>query len=131
MTPALTPAVALDYLHELSADIDAGVILDADGTLLAGPEDLAPAARDLLDAAGDATDVHVTTGDRAVFAAQDGRHAIVLTTGRFALPSLARYDLRMVLADLAGEGKGKGADARARRSAEGEVDGARGGQEAA
>ena len=57
-------------------------------------------ARELLEAAGDAADVHVTTADGAVFAARDERHAIVLACGRFALPSLARYDLRMVLADL-------------------------------
>jgi hypothetical protein len=106
MPPALTPALALDYLRELSADIRAGVVLGADGDLLAGSDELAGPARDLLAAAEDATDVHVTTGDGAVFAARDGRHAIVVACGRFALPSLARYDLRMVLADLAGEGRG-------------------------
>jgi hypothetical protein len=100
MTPALTPARALDYLRELSADIRAGAILGADGALLAGPDALAAPARELLEAADDAIDVHVTTGDGAVFAARDDRHAIVLACGRFALPSLARYDLRMVLADL-------------------------------
>jgi hypothetical protein len=100
MTPALTPALALDYLRELSADIRAGVVLDADGELLAGADELAAPARDLLGAAGDATDVHVTTADGAVFAARDDRHAIVLACGRLALPSLARYDLRVVLGDL-------------------------------
>jgi hypothetical protein len=102
MPPALTPALALDYLRELSADIRAGVVLAADGELLAGEEDLASAARELIAAAGDATDLHVTTADGAVFAARDDRHAIVLASGRLALPSLARYDLRVVLADLAG-----------------------------
>jgi hypothetical protein len=100
MTPALTPAHALDYLRELSADIRAGVVLAADGTLLAGSDELAAPARELLDAAGDAIDVHVTAGDGAVFAARDDHHAIVLACGRLALPSLARYDLRVVLADL-------------------------------
>jgi hypothetical protein len=103
MTPALTPAVALDYLRELSADIRAGVVLAADGELLAGADDLVGPARDLVAAAGDAVDLHVTTADGAVFAARDAHHAIVVACGRFALPSLARYDLRMVLADLAGE----------------------------
>jgi hypothetical protein len=102
MPPALTPALALDYLHELSADIESGVVLGSDGTLLAGSEELAEPARELIDAAGDATDVHVTTADGAVFAARDAQHAIVVACGRFALPSLARYDLRVVLADLAG-----------------------------
>jgi hypothetical protein len=105
MTPALTPALALDYLRELSADIRAGVVLGADGELLAGSADLADAARDLLAAGDDAVDLHVVTADGAVFAARDHRHAIVVTCGRFALPSLARYDLRVVLADLAGDGR--------------------------
>jgi hypothetical protein len=104
MTPALTPALALDYLRELSADIRAGVVLGRDGERLAGDEDLAALAGELLAAAGDAEDVHVTTADGAVFAARDDDHAIVVVCGRLALPSLARYDLRTVLGDL-GEGK--------------------------
>jgi hypothetical protein len=103
MPPALTPARALEYLRELSADIRDGAVLDASGRVLAGGRELAEPARELLAAAADATDVHVTTEDGAVFAARDDHHAIVLACGRFALPSLARYDLRMVLADLSGE----------------------------
>ena len=103
MPPALTPARALEYLRELSADIRAAAVLDASGRVLAGGEAMGEPARELLAAAGDATDVHVTTEDGAVFAARDDHHAIVLACGRFALPSLARYDLRMVLADLSGE----------------------------
>jgi hypothetical protein len=101
--PVLTPPLALDYLRELSADIVAGVVLAPDGALLAGPDALADPARDLLDAAGDvASEVHVTTADGAVYAARSERHAIAVVCGRFALPSLIRYDLRKVLADLAG-----------------------------
>jgi hypothetical protein len=103
MPPALTPAHALEYLRELSADIRDAAVLDSGGRLLAGGEALADPARDLLEAAGGATDVHFTTEDGAVFAARDDHHAIVLACGRLALPSLARYDLRMVLADLSGE----------------------------
>jgi hypothetical protein len=110
MPPALTPALALEYLRELSADIRDGVVLAADGELLAGSDELAAPARDLLAAADGAGDVHVCTADGAVFAARDERHAIVVACGRFALPSLARYDLRMVLADLAGEGRGVDGD---------------------
>jgi hypothetical protein len=90
MSTALTPARALEYLRELSVDIRAGVVLSTDGALLAGPEALAAPARELLAAAGDAVDVHVATGDGAVFAARDERHAIALACSRFALPSLAR-----------------------------------------
>jgi hypothetical protein len=103
MPPALTPARALEYLRELSADIRDGAVLDAEGRMLAGGEELASPARDLMAAAGDATDIHVSTDDGAVFAARDDHHAIILACGRLALPSLARYDLRMVLADLSGE----------------------------
>jgi hypothetical protein len=100
--PTLTPPLALDYLRELSADIRSGVVLDPGGTLLAGPQELADAARDLLKAAGDALEIQVSTADGAVFAARSERHALVVVCGRFALPSLIRYDLRLVLADLAG-----------------------------
>ena len=100
--PTLTPALALDYLRELSADIRTGVVLDPGGTLLAGPEHLSEAARDLLAGAPEAEEVHVSTADGAVFAARSERHALVVVCGRLALPSLIRYDLRVVLADLAG-----------------------------
>jgi hypothetical protein len=101
--PTLTPPLALDYLRELSADIVAGVVLDGDGSLLAGPDDLGAAARDLVAAAGTAEEVHVSTADGAIFAARSDRHALVVVCGRFALPSLIRYDLRLVLADLGGK----------------------------
>src|SRR3954469_10378518 len=104
MTPAptLTPPLALDYLRELSADIVAGVVLDGGGQLLAGPAELGDAARDLLGAAGDAEEVHVSTADGAIFAARSEQHQLVVVCGRLALPSLIRYDLRLVLADLVG-----------------------------
>ncbi len=100
--PALTPPLALDYLRELSADIRAGVVLARDGEHLAGPDALVEPARELLDAAGDASEIHVSTADGAVYAARSDRHAIAVVCGRFALPSLIRYDLRVVLADLGG-----------------------------
>jgi hypothetical protein len=100
--PTLTPQRALDYLRELSADIRAGVVLDPEGALLAGPDDLAEAARDLLNAAKDARELMVTIADGGVYAARSDLHAIAVVTGRLALPSLIRYDLRLVLADLAG-----------------------------
>jgi hypothetical protein len=101
--PTLTPPLALDYLRELSADIVGGAVLDRDGKLLAGREDLGDAARDLMTAAGEAEEVHVSTADGAVFAARSDQHALVVVCGRFALPSLIRYDLRLVLADLGGK----------------------------
>jgi hypothetical protein len=105
MSPAstpLTPALALDYLRELSADVRAGLVFDPSGALLAGPEELAEPARELLAAAGEAREIHVATADGNVFAARSERHTLVVVCGRFALPSLIRYDLRRVLADLGG-----------------------------
>jgi hypothetical protein len=99
--PALTLPLALEYLRELSADIRAGVVLDPAGGLLAGPEELAGPARDLLAAAGDAAEVQVAIADGTVFAARSQLHTVVVVCGRFALPSLIRYDLKLVLSDLA------------------------------
>jgi hypothetical protein len=101
--PTLTPQLALDYLRELSADIRSGVVLDPKGALLAGPDDLAEPARDLFEAAGDARELQVATADGGVYAARSEQHAIAVVCGRLALPSLIRYDLRLVLADLAGD----------------------------
>src|SRR3954452_15698141 len=103
MTDALTPAQALEYLRTLSADIEEAAVLGADGSLLAGPEALAEPARALVAAAPDADDIEVSTATNSVFAARSDRHTLVLVCGRFALPALVRFDLRMVLADLAGE----------------------------
>ena len=102
MTDALTPAQSLEYLRTLSADIEEAAVLAADGTLLAGPDHLGEPARELLAAAPDADELEVSTAEHSVFAARDERHAVVLVCGRFALPALVRFDLRMVLADLAG-----------------------------
>jgi hypothetical protein len=103
MTDALTPDLALEYLRTLSADIEEAAVLAADGSLLAGPDALAEPARALLAAAPEADDLEVATAKGSVFAARGDRHAVVLVTGRYALPALVRFDLRMVLADLAGQ----------------------------
>ena len=103
MTAALTPALALDYVRELSADIRAGVVLDARGELLAGPEALAAPARALLAEAPEAASIEGSTERGAAYAARDSRHAIVVVTGRFALPRLTRHDLRTALSALGGQ----------------------------
>jgi hypothetical protein len=118
MTAALTPALALDYLSELSADIRAAIVLDAGGTPLAlrrsdparhvpgrdaavAARDaaLANAARDLL--AGDPV-VRALTERGGAFGARDDRHAVVVVTGPLALPKLAIHDIRSVLLALGG-----------------------------
>lgn len=111
---ALTPELALRYLDELSTDIRAAVLLDGSGRIAAHSlpgeaeaEELGRLATRLLERAGgaaadgsDVAEVEVSTGDGAVFAVRSARHLIAVVTGRFALSSLMRYDLRNVLSDL-------------------------------
>lgn len=112
--PALTPALALDYLAELSTDIRAGVLLDADDNLAAawgGDEERGARVRelaiDLLErvdaAAGDGDpprQVETWTLSGAVYCVRDRGWTIAVVTGRYALSSLMFYDLRKVLEDL-------------------------------
>jgi hypothetical protein len=102
MTPgaALTPELAVDYLRELSADINAVAVLTAAGEPLAGSPEVAAAARKLLAAAPEAAEIEVATGGGAVHAARSAEHAVVAVCGRFALPALIRYDLKVVLGEL-------------------------------
>ena len=119
MTAALTPALALDYLSELSADIRAAIVLDAGGMPLAlrrgevardvaraggevargGDAALAAAARELVAAA---PAVRALTERGGAFGARDDRHAVVVVTGPLALPQLAIHDIRSVLLALGG-----------------------------
>jgi hypothetical protein len=105
--PALTPELAVDYLRELSTDIDAVAVLTAEGEPLAGEPELAKAAQALLAAAPDAAEIEVATEGGAVHAARSAEHAVVAVCGRFALPALIRYDLKVVLGDLAASDDGR------------------------
>ena len=110
----MTPALALDYLAELSTDIRAGVLLDAGGSLAAswqGDEERGERVRDLVadllqrvDATagdGDApAQVEVSTLAGGVFCVRDADWTIAVVTGRYALASLMFFDLRKVLEDL-------------------------------
>jgi hypothetical protein len=102
MPPALTPALALEYVHELSADVRAAVVLDAAGGLLAGPEALAAPARALLEASGDASELEDGSADGVVCAVRTATHAAVAVCGRFAIGGVVRQDLRAALAALEG-----------------------------
>ena len=110
MPPALTPALAVDYVHELSADVDAVVVLGADGQLEAGPEPLAADARALLAADG-AAELEVVTPGGVVCAVRSPGHAAVAVCGRFAIPGVVREDLRAALAALHGRAPGDAGDA--------------------
>ena len=102
MPPALTPALALDYVRELSADVRAGVILGPAGEILAGPPALAGAARALVAAAAGADEVEAVRPDGVVCLVRAGGRAAVAVCGRFALPGVVRQDLRVALAALGG-----------------------------
>jgi hypothetical protein len=102
MPPALTPALALEYVRELSADVRAGVVLDAGGAVLAGPPSMADPARELLSAGGDAAELEAATADGVVCAVRTGGHAAVAVCGRFAIAGVVRQDLRTALAALEG-----------------------------
>jgi hypothetical protein len=103
---ALTPALALDYVHELSADVRVGVVLGAAGELLAGPERLAAPARALLHAGGDAAELEAGTAEGVVCAVRSPAHAAVAVCGRFAIAGIVREDLRAALAALEGRAPG-------------------------
>src|SRR4051812_39365687 len=94
MTAALTPALALAYLSELSADIRAAIVLDAGGEALAGDREIARAARALL---AEAPLVRALTERGGVFGARDDRHGVVVATGPLALPNVVVHDLHSVL----------------------------------
>jgi hypothetical protein len=106
MTTPLTPALALEYVRELSADVIAAAVLDDSGALLAGAEPLAEPARALFEWAATAETggalIEGATDAGAVFAARAPSHAVVVVTGPFALPRLARHDARTALAAVSG-----------------------------
>jgi hypothetical protein len=100
--PALTPALALDYVRELSADVREAIVVGPGGELLAGPPELAGPAQALLEAMGDAGEVESVSPEGVVCAVRRQGRAGVAVCGRFALPGVVREDLRVALAALAG-----------------------------
>jgi hypothetical protein len=96
MTASLTPALALAYLHELSVDVRAAVVLDAAGDPLAGDVDLVGQARELLACA---TSMSASAGSLLVARAPDGG-AIAVLAGDFVLMPLLEHDLATTAAAL-------------------------------
>jgi predicted regulator of Ras-like GTPase activity (Roadblock/LC7/MglB family) len=110
---ALTPALALDYLDELSTDIEAAVVLDREGRIAAATgddderkESMRELVVTLLDRAADAAptagvdQLEVTTAEGSVFAVRGGEWTVGVVAGRRPLSSLMFYDLRNVVSDL-------------------------------
>ena len=102
--PALTPALALAYVRELSADVRAVLLLGSDGELVAGPEQLRADAVALLAAAGTAAELEAVTSGAVVCAVRSGERSMVAVCGRFAIPAVVRIDLRAALAAVEGRG---------------------------
>jgi hypothetical protein len=92
-THALEPELAVAYVHELSADVQAVVILDAAGNRLAGPEALAAPARTLA-AHGDAI---LTTAQGTVWIATTDDCTLVAVAGPGAPPGPTFLDAKAAL----------------------------------
>jgi predicted regulator of Ras-like GTPase activity (Roadblock/LC7/MglB family) len=113
----MEPAQALAELRELSSQITAAVVLDADGNVLASsPEGdgsgstLASAALELVAAAGglgagaeDVTRVEVELDEGAVFVVREGERTVAATTGPDPTSGLVVYDLRTCAQSLRGD----------------------------
>ena len=102
MDATLTPALALDYLRELSTDLRAGAVLDAAGNRLAGSPDMATAVGRLAVACRDAEAVEVGAEDGCACLLTSARHMLGVVVGRFALAGLLFHDMTVVLALLEG-----------------------------
>jgi len=102
-TARLAPALALAYLRELSAGVDAAVVLDAAGGALAGDAALAGPARRLL--AGAAPDAPLARerlrgGGWLLVARAAGDLAVAMRAAPEALVGLLEHDLQAVASDL-------------------------------
>jgi hypothetical protein len=95
----LTPHLALAYLRELSTDIRGAVVLDQEGMVVAGDEELGEPARRLIGAI-EAKAVEVRLGGPFIFGVRGTRFSLAVVATRFALSSLMLYDLRKTLEDL-------------------------------
>ena len=101
-------AQALGELLELSSQITAAIVLDADGAVLASSTGdaaasaaLAASTADLIAAAGDlgtdardVTRVEVELDEGAIFVVREGGHTVAATTGAGPTSGLVVYDLR-------------------------------------
>ena len=112
-TPALTPALALDYLDELSTDIESVVVLDRAGKVAAATaedderrERMRELVVAMLDRAAEtvpgADQLEVQMAEGSVFAVRGSDWTVAVVAGRKPLASLMFYDLRNVVSDLGG-----------------------------
>jgi predicted regulator of Ras-like GTPase activity (Roadblock/LC7/MglB family) len=114
-------AQALSDLTEVSSQINAALVLDADGSTMASTldgtqaEELSRAAQELLaavrGAAGDGekelAQLEVATTGGSVFVVRDQERTIAATTGPEPTVGLVFYDLKSCLRSIAAEEKPK------------------------
>jgi predicted regulator of Ras-like GTPase activity (Roadblock/LC7/MglB family) len=112
-------AQALSDLTEISSQIEAAIVLDAEGSTLASTLDesrsaeLAVAAQELVAAvaraSGDGgrqlTQLEVSTAEGSVFVVRDGERTIAAVTGAEPTVGLVFYDLKSCLRSVAAEAK--------------------------
>ena len=104
MTAALTPELAIAYVHELSADVRAVIVLDAQGRRLAGPGAAEGAANTVIAALGDAGRAAVRVPEGVVVAARTDTHALVAVSGPLALEGPTQLDAVAAVAAMGAGG---------------------------
>ena len=115
MDAAPATATALADLMEISSQVEAAVVLDADGSILgstladeAAAERLARAGRELLEetatgiphAGGAVTQIEASLREGSLFVARDGLRTIVGRTTPHPTSGLVLYDLKTCLRAL-------------------------------
>ncbi|HEY3051148.1 MAG TPA: roadblock/LC7 domain-containing protein [Gaiellaceae bacterium] len=112
------PSAALAELLEISAQIQAAVLFDATGKVVASTlrddraDWVASAARALLEEAakvsdGDITQVEAATADGSLFVVREGESMIAATTSSEPTAGLVFYDLKSCLRRAASKPKPK------------------------
>jgi hypothetical protein len=96
MASTLTPADARAELRALAPQVREALVLTRRGRVLAGPPDLAAAAKDLLRATR-APALEAATERGIVFAARSQRHAAIVLARRGALAGPVLFGVRRVL----------------------------------
>jgi predicted regulator of Ras-like GTPase activity (Roadblock/LC7/MglB family) len=102
------PSAALAELTEISTQVEAAVLFDADGKVVAAtiPEDraerVATSAKALLEQAGqigegELTQVEASTAEGSLFVVKDGSAMIAATTSAEPTAGLVFYDLKSAL----------------------------------
>ena len=102
------PNTALAELTEISTQIEAAVIFDSDGKVVAAtiPEEraaqVASSAKSLLEQAGqigggELTQIEASTADGSLFVVKDGSTLIAASTSAEATAGLVFYDLKSAL----------------------------------